>query len=166
MGKFTVNPSRMDPYKIAKFHVVVDGNAIPGITGVSGLSRHTETILHREDSFPSHMITSPGLTTFEPITLQRGITHDTTFENWADMSFSQQGDQAMSLKNFRKNMLIKLFNQQGTPVLTYMVYRCWVAEYQALPELDSMCDAIAVETIVLQHDGWERDRAVGEPSET
>jgi phage tail-like protein len=166
MVTFPVNPHRLDPYKISKFQVILDGRVVPGVTRVSALRRRTETILYRDGAFASHLITAPGTTSFEPITLERGITHDTTFEDWAALAYNPAGDAAMSLLTFRKDMLINLLNQQDSVVLSYMVYRCWVAEYEALPVLDAHDNAVAIEKIVLQYEGWERDRDVGEPTET
>ncbi len=166
MVEFAVNPHRLDPYKNFKFQVVLDGKVVPGVTRVSTLRRHTETIFHRDGTFPSHLMTAPGATSFDPIVLERGITHDTTFEDWAALAYSPAGDAAMSLRNFRKDIRINLLNQQGSVVLSYMVYRCWVAEYQALRELDANANAVAIETLVLQHEGFERDRDIPEPTET
>ena len=166
MVQFTVNPQRLDPYKNFKFQVVLDGDIVPGVTRVSALRRHTETINHRDGNFPSHLMSAPGATSFDPIVLERGVTHDTTFEAWAMLAYSPSGDAAMSLKNFRKDMRINLLNQQGTIVLSYMVYRCWVVEYQALDELDANETAVVNEILVLQHEGFERDHGVAEPSET
>ena len=166
MSTFPVNPHRLDPYKVFKFQVIVDNHVIPGVSRVSALRRHTEVIRFREGAFTSHFLTAPGVTRFDPIVLERGITHDTTFESWAELAYSPAGDAAMSLKEFRKDMRINLLNQQGSVVLSYMVYRCWVSEYVALPELDAQANAVAIESIVLEHEGFERDRAVTEPVET
>lgn len=166
MVEFAVNPHRLDPYKNFKFQVVLDGEVVSGVTRVSTLRRRTETVFHRDGTFPSHLMTAPGATSFDPIILERGITHDTTFEDWAALAYSPAGDAAMSLRNFRKDMRINLLNQQGSVVLSYMVYRCWVAEYQALGELDANANAVAIETLVLQHEGFERDRGIPEPKET
>jgi phage tail-like protein len=166
MARFTVNPHRFDPYKDFKFQVILDGNTVPDVTRVSGLIRRTETVTYRAGTLPNHFITAPGLTSFDPITLERGITHDTTFEDWAALAYNPAGDTAMSLRNFRKDMRIDLLNQQGSTVLSYMVYRCWVAEYHALPELDANGNEVAMETVVLVHEGFERDREVREPQES
>lgn len=166
MPQFTVNPHRFDPYKNFKFRVLWDGKVIPGITKVSGLKRHTEAVIHRDGSSPSTSRTSPGKWNYEPITLERGITHDMEFEQWANLCHSVQGDAAMSLKNFRKNISIELLNEQGTVVKAYKVYRCWVSEYQVLPELDANANEVAIESIVLQNEGWERDNSVMEPAES
>ena len=108
MVEFAVNPHRLDPYKNFKFQVVLDGKVVPGVTRVSTLRRRTETIFHRDGTFPSHLMTAPGATSFDPIILERGITHDTTFEDWAALAYSPASDAAMSLRNFRKDMRINL----------------------------------------------------------
>jgi phage tail-like protein len=166
MAMFVVNPHRFDPYQIFKFKVIWDGHDIPGIINVSPLVRKTEEIINRFGNDASKYGVSPGLTTFEPIVLERGLTHDKSFEEWANLVFNYQGDQAMSLKNYRKDITISLLNLQGTVVMTYVVYRCWVSEYQALPALNANKNCVAVERLVLQHEGWERDTAVTEPKET
>ena len=166
MTRFPVNVHRRDPYKTSKFQVVLDGRIVPDVVRISGLTRRTETVLYRDGALESHFITAPGTTTFDPIIIERAITHDTTFEDWAALAFNRAGDSAMSLREFRKDMTINLLNQQGTVVLSYMVYRCWVSEYTALPELDANGNTVAIETVTLENEGWERDRAVGEPQET
>lgn len=166
MARFAVNTHRIDPYRISKFQVVLDGRVVPDIVRVGALRRETETVLYRAGDFPNHLVKAPGLTDFDPIVMERGITHDTTFEEWAELCYSAQGDAAISLKSFRKDMLINLLNRQGTVVLSYRVYRAWVSEYTALPELDAHANEVAVETITIQHEGWERDKSVSEPAET
>lgn len=166
MARFAVNPYRLDPYKTSKFQLILDGRVVPDVVRISALRRETETVLYRPGDFPNHLIKAPGLTDFDPIIIERGITHDTTFEDWADLCYSVQGDAAISLKNFRKDMLINLLNRQGTVVLSYRIYRGWVSEYTALPELDAHANETAIERIVVQHEGWERDEAVAEPAET
>ncbi len=165
MAGFVVNPHRLDPYKNCKFQVILDNKIVPGVSRVGSLWRRTETVLWRDGSFPNHFVTAPGLTNFDPIILERGITHDTTLEDWAALAYKPASDSAMSLRNFRKDMRINLLNQQGTVVLSYMVYRCWIAEYQALPELDANGNEVAIERAVLQHEGFERDHDVTEPEE-
>ncbi len=166
MTQFSVNLHRFDPYKNFKFQIVLDGKVVAGVSKISALKRSTKPVMHREGSDPSKSHLSPGAWRFEPITLERGITHDPEFENWANLSYSVAGDAAMSLKNFRKDIIINLLNEQGTVVKSFKVYRCWVSEYQVLPDLDANGEAVAIESIVLQNEGWERDRDVSEPSET
>ena len=144
MAQFTVNTTRIDPYKNFKFRVTVDGQTVAGVSKVSGLKRTTELVSHREGGDPISRH-SPGRTNFEPVTLERGITYDETFEAWASNVYSVEGDAGVSLANFRKNMVIELYNLQGTKVRAWNVYRCWVSEFTAVPELDANGNAIAFE---------------------
>lgn len=164
MAQFVVNPHRFDPYKNFKFQVKWDGKVIPGISRISCLKRYTDPIAHREGNEPSITRLSPGTWRFEPITLERGITHDTSFEEWADLCFSLSDP--MSLKNFRKDMVVNLLNEQNTLVKSFKVYRCWVSEYQVLPVLEANASSVAIESITLENEGWERDIEVSEPMET
>jgi phage tail-like protein len=166
MTPFAVNPHRSDPYKTFKFRVILEGRAVPGIIRVSALSRRTEPVLYRDGGFPSHFLAGPGITRFEPLVLERGLTHDTTFEDWANQAYSPLGAAGMSLKNFRKDLRIDLLSEQDSVALSYMVYRAWVSAYQALPELDANANELAIEMVELQHEGFERDTSVGEPEET
>lgn len=164
--QFTVNTNRIDPYKNFKFRVNWDGQVVAGVSKVSALKRTTEVVSHREGgdiSTPRH---SPASSKFEAVTLERGITFAPEFEAWANLVYSTEGDGAVSLAGFRKDISIELLNLQGTVVKRYNVFRCWVSEYTALPELDANANAIAFETIVLQNEGWERDLNVVEVAET
>jgi len=164
LAQFPVNPHRLDPYKSFKFRVKWDGRYVAGISKVSPLKRTTEVIRFREGGAPSGSRKSRGRTEREPITLERGVTHDPEFERRANLAFNRAGDAAMSPKNFRKDLVIELLNEQGNVVLAYRVYRAWVSEYVALPELDA--NGAAIESIRLEHEGWERDPDVKEPAET
>ena len=167
MAQFTVNPNRFDPYKEFKFRVVWDGHPVAGVSKISALKRTTEVVEHREGSDPNTSRKSPGLTRFEPITLERGVTHDTDFEEWANKVWhlgSGHGSET-SLKDFRKDIRIELYNEAGQLVIAYQVFRCWVSEFQALPELDANANAVAIQSITIQNEGWERDTSVTEPAE-
>lgn len=163
--EFPVNVHRFDPYKNMKFRMKWDGRYVAGISKVSALKRSTEVVTHREGGDPSTSRVSPSTWKFEPITLERGVTHDLEFEKWANLIYTTAGDKAISLKNFRKDIILELLNEQGTVAKAYKIYRCWVSEFQALPELDANAHAIAIEHMVLQNEGWERDVAVPEPPE-
>ena len=165
MTQFTVNPNRFDPYKNFKFRIVWDGQIVAGISEVSGLRRVTEVVVHREGGDPSVQHKSPGLTAYDPITLRRGVTHDTAFESWANLVWRLGSQPEMSLAHFRKDIVIDLFNEAGQRVISYRVYRCWPSEYVAVGDLDANQGAVAIETLVLQNEGWERDTAVTEPKE-
>ncbi len=167
MAQFTVNPQRFDPYKNFKFRVKWDGRYVAGVSKVGALNRSTEVVEHREGGDPSSARKSPGQTSYEPISLERGVTHDTEFERWANKvwNFGAGAGSEVSLKDFRKDIIIDVFNEAGQKVLSYKVYRCWVSEYQALPELDASGNAVAIQTLTLQNEGWERDYDVTEPTE-
>ena len=167
MAEFTVNPTRVDPYKNFKFRVKWDGKYVAGISGISALRRTTEVVEHREGGDPSTSHKSPGRTKYEAITLERGVTHDPAFEQWANKVWHQGAGPGaeVSLKDFRKDIVIEVFNEAGQVVLAYKVYRCWVSEYQALPDLDANSDAVMLEMIRLENEGFERDHSVAEPTE-
>lgn len=167
MPQFTVNPHRLDPYQNFKFQVYWDGRKVAGVSKVGMLKRSTEAVEHREGGDPSTVRKAPGQTKYEPITLERGVTHDTEFEKWANKIWnlgSGPGSE-VSLADFRKDIIIKVLNEAGQVAIAYKVYRCWVSEFQALPELDANANAIAIQSITLQNEGWERDYDVTEPAE-
>ena len=167
MAQFTVNSQRFDPYKNFKFRVKWDRRYVAGISKVSALKRSTEVVEHREGGDPSSSRKSPGRSKFEAITLERGVTHDKDFEQWANKVWnlgSGLGSE-VSLKDFRKDLIIEVYNEAGQLALAYKVFRCWVSEYQALPDLDANANAVAIQQIKLENEGWERDYEVSEPSE-
>ena len=167
MAQFTVNSQRFDPYKNFKFRVKWDGRYVAGISKVSSLKRTTEVVEHREGGDPSSARKSPGRSKFEAITLERGVTHDSNFEQWANKVWnlgSGLGSE-VSLKDFRKDLIIEVYNEAGQLALAYKVFRCWVSEYQALPDLDANANAVAIQHIKLENEGWERDYEVAEPTE-
>ncbi len=167
MAQFTVNASRFDPYANFKFRVKWDGRFVAGISKVSALKRTTEVIEHREGGDPSTARKSPGRTKYEPITLERGVTHDVEFERWANKVWNLGSGLGaeVSLKDFRKDLIIELYNEAGQLVLAYKVFRAWVSEYQALPDLDANANAVAIQHIKLENEGVERDYEVTEPAE-
>lgn len=167
MPEFVVNTHRHDPYKVFKFRVKMDGRYVAGISKVSALTRTTEVVDHRDGDDPSTERRSPGRTSYAPITLSRGVTHDLEFERWANLAWNLEagpGDE-VSLKDFRKDIIIELYNEAGQLVVAYRVLRAWVSEYQALPELDARADDVAIQSITLEHEGWVRDESFGEPAE-
>jgi phage tail-like protein len=157
MARFTVNSTRFDPYLGYKFKIINDGQAVAAVNKCSALKRTTEVTAWYEggDSSGPHQI--PGKSKYDAITLEAGVTHDTTFEDWANKVNNFQGDAAMSLAAFRKNISIEVYNHQGQKVLAYNVFRAWVSEYQALPQLDAGGNAVMISTIKLENEGWVRD---------
>jgi phage tail-like protein len=167
MPEFSVNPHRSDPYKNFKFRVNWDGRYVAGISSVRPLRRTTEVISYRVGSEPSLIRKVPGRTKFEPITLERGVTHDPEFEEWANKVWRLGAGlgSEVSLADFRKDIVIELLNEAGQVVKAYLVYRCWPSQYQALPDLDANANEVAIEMLVLENEGWERDESVTEPPE-
>lgn len=167
MVEFPVNPTRLDPYKNFKFRVKWDGKYVAGVSKVSPLVRRTQVIYHREGGDPSSSHKSPGITEYDAITLERGVTQDLEFEQWANQvwTYGAGPGYEVSLKDFRKDIIIEFYNEAGQKVLAYLVHRCWVSEYQALPELDSNAAGVAFQYIKLENEGWERDKTVVEPLE-
>jgi len=168
MGKpFTVNINRFDPYKTYRFLVFFSGSTSPvaGVSKVTGLKRSSDVIEYKQGG---DAISRKGLgrTKYEPITLERGVTHDVDFEAWANAAqVLDKGAPSSSLKNLRKELRIDLLNEMGQPVHRYIVHRCWVSDYQALPDLDAGGNAIAIEHIKLENEGWEHDLSLTEPTE-
>ncbi|BAU75934.1 phage tail protein [Metapseudomonas furukawaii] len=167
MAQFAVNTHRFDPYKNFKFRIKWDGRYVAGVSKVGALKRTTEVVEHREGGDPSTSRKSPGRTKYEAITLERGVTHDLEFEAWANKVWhvgTGLGAE-VSLKDFRKDLILEVYNEAGQVVLAYKLYRCWVSEFQAMPDLDANANAIAIQTLKLENEGWERDPDVSEPTE-
>jgi phage tail-like protein len=167
MAQFTVNSDRFDPYKNFKFRMKWDGRYVAGISKVSALKRTTEVVKHREGGDPSSSRKSPGRSEFEAVTLERGVTHDKDFEQWANKVWnhgSALGAES-SLKDFRKDITLEVYNEAGQLAIAYNLFRCWVSEFQSLPDLDANANAVAIQHLKLENEGWERDNNVFEPSE-
>jgi len=166
MAQFSVNANRFDPYKNFKFRVKWDGRYVAGVSKVSALKRTTEVVKHREGGDPSTSRKSPGRTEYEALTLERGVTHDPEFEVWANKvwNFGSFGEE-VSLKDFRKPIILEVFNEAGQKAIAYKIFRCWVSEFQALPDLDANANAVAIQMLKLENEGWERDYDVTEPEE-
>jgi phage tail-like protein len=164
--QFPANTHRFDPYKNFKFRVKWDGRYVAGISKVSPLKKTGDVVTHREGGSASSARLSPSTWKYDPVTLERGVTHDLEFEAWVRLVNNPAGDAEMSLKGFRKDITIELLNEQGNVAKAYNVYRCWVSEYTALPELDANAHVVAIEKLVLQNEGWDRDVATSEPTET
>lgn len=168
MAQFSVNSQRFDPYKNFKFRVKWDGKYVAGISRVTALKRTTEVVVHREGGDPSSSHKSPGQTAYEPLVLERGRTHDKEFEQWANKVWNFPGARGaeVSLKDFRKDVILEFYNEAGQLALAWKIYRCWPSEYVALSELDANGESsTAIESITLQNEGWERDYEVTEPVE-
>ena len=160
---FVVNANRFDPYKNFKFRVLWDGKTVMGVSKVGALKRTTEVVKHREGGENSTDRKSPGRTTYEAVTMERGLTHDPEFEKWANMVHQFSGDAAMDLVNYKKDLTLELLNEKGHVAKRYFLHRCWVSEFTSLPDLDA--NAVAIESIKIELEGFERDVATKEPDE-
>jgi phage tail-like protein len=167
MALFTANPERFDPYKNFKFRLKWDGRYVLGVSKVSALKRTTEVVEHREGGDPSTSRKTPGRTKYEAITLERGVTHDEEFERWANKVWNYGAGLGaeVSLKDFRKDVILEFYNEVGQVAISYKIYRCWISDWQSLPDLDANANAVAIQSIKLENEGWERDYDVKEPTE-
>jgi len=164
---FPVNTHRHDPYRTFKFQVVIDGKVVAGLKKMTALKKKTEAVKWRASNDPSHERVMPGGTSYEPLTLEQGLTHDPVFEDWANLVNNIEGDAAMSLKNFRKDIILNVLNLHGQVAISYKLFRAWVSDFQALPDFDAgAMNTIGIQTITLQHEGWQRDVSVPEPTES
>jgi phage tail-like protein len=173
MAKYTKNPNRLDPYKNFKFRVKWGADYVAGVSKVTALKRTTEVVEHRDGGDHSCAHKSPGRTKYEPITMERGVTHDTEFEAWANKVWDYSNAQAapdqrqkeVSLQDFRRDLTIDVFNEAGQKVVSYTVHRAWVSEYVAQADLDANANAVLIQSIKIEHEGWVRDQSVQEPVE-
>jgi len=167
MAQFSVNTNRFDPYKNFKFRVKWDGRYVAGVSKVGALKRTTEVVKHRDGGDPSSSRKSPGRTEYEAITLERGVTHDKEFEQWANKVWNYGSGLGgeVALKDFRKDIIIEVYNEAGQTVTCYKIFRCWVSEFQASADLDANANAVLIQTIKLENEGWERDYETNEPAE-
>ena len=166
MAPFTVNTTRIDPYKNFKFRVKWENLYVAGLSKMSAIKRSTEVIEWREAGGPSIVRKLPGRTKFEPVTFEVGLTHDKQLIAWADQVNSPQGDAAMSLKNYRKDITVEVLNLQATPVMAFTLHRAWVSEFQGAPEMDANANAVAIQTLKIEYEGFSVDPAITEPAET
>jgi phage tail-like protein len=167
MPLFPANINRFDPYKAYRFLVYFGSSTTPvaAVSKIGMLKRSSDVIEYKEGGY-AIIRKGLGRTKYEPITLERGVTQDPTFQAWADYAQKlQSGAPQNSLKNLRQNIIITLLNEAAQAVIRYKVYRCWVSEYQALPDLDAGGNAVAIEHIKLENEGWERDASLQEPAE-
>jgi phage tail-like protein len=162
---FVVNATRIDPYKNFKFRVLWDGRAVLGVSKVSSLKRTTEVVKHRSGGQNSYDHKSPGRSTYEAVTLDRGVTHDLEFEKWANAVQSYAGDTTMDLAGYKKDLTLEVLNEKSQVALRYHLFKCWVSEFVTLPDLDANANAVAIEHIKLELEGWVRDADTPEPNE-
>lgn len=163
---FVKNPRRTDPYKNFKFRIKWDNKPVMGVSKVGPLKRTTEVVTHRSGGENSTDHKSPGRTSYEGITCERGVTHDLDFEAWANKVHPYDGDSSMDLANYKKDLTLEMMNEKGHVVLRYFLYDCWVSEFTAVPDLDANANAVAIESLKIELEGWKRDPDTKEPDES
>jgi phage tail-like protein len=158
----------VNPYLTYNFRVKWDGRYVAAVTHVSGLTRKTEVVSFRAGGQPQSTLKIPGQEDYAPVRLERGITTDAAFEDWARTMWSHPNTSALgsevALADFRREMQIEAHNQAGELVLRYLLHNCWASEYTALPELDSEANTVALASMTIEHEGWERDASAEPPS--
>lgn len=164
MPSFVVNTHRQDPYKNFKFRVRFGNEVVAGISKMSAIKKTTEAVEWREAGGPSVVRKMPGRTKFEPVTLEAGLTHDKAFIQWAELVNSPLGDAATSLKGYRREVVIEVLNMQGKPALVFTLHRAWPSEFQALPEMDGNANAVAIQSLKFEYEGFTLEDV--EPTET
>lgn len=162
---FPKNAHRIDPYKNFKFRVLWNKKTVAGVSKVSPLKRTTEVVKYRDGGDNSHDHKTPGRTSFDAITIERGITHDVEFEKWANSIHSWSGDAKMDLVGFKRELTLEILNEKGHVAIRYFLHGCWVSEFTAVPELNANANAIAIESMKIELEGWERDTDLTEPDE-
>lgn len=162
---FVKNAKRVDPYKTYKFRVLWDGRPVLGVSKVGALKRTTNVVPHRSGGENSSDHKSPGRTQYDGLTLERGVTHDLEFEAWANKVHPYAGDVAMDLAEYKKELTLEVMNEKGQVALRYFLHDCWVSEYTAVPALDANGNAVAIEMIKVELEGWDRDVGTTEPDQ-
>ncbi|MES2442399.1 MAG: phage tail protein [Pseudomonadota bacterium] len=164
---FPANAHRFDPYRTFKFRVIIDGKTVAGLSKMGALKRTTEVVKYRVAGDLSAQRVMPGGSSFEGVTLEQGLSHDPIFEEWANSVHNiRDGDGGVSLKKYRREVVVMVMNLQGLPALAYKLRRAWVSEFQALPELDAnSMNTVGIQSITLQYEGFVRDTELAEPVE-
>jgi phage tail-like protein len=162
---FVKNAKRVDPYKNFKFRILWDDKPVMGVSKVGALKRTTEVVKHRDGGDNSTDHKSPGRTSYDAISVERGITHDPEFEAWANKVHPYSGDTAMDLAAYKKNLTLEMMDEKGHVAYRYFLYDCWVSEYTAIPELNANANAVAIESLKIELEGWDRDKDTKEPNE-
>ena len=164
---FPTNAHRHDPYRTFKFQILMDGQPVAGLSKMGALKKTTEAVDWRVGGDPSHVRKLPGGTKYEEITLEQGLTHDPVFEEWANRVNNIDGDAAVTLVGFRRDLVLNVLNLQGQVAFSYQILRAWVSAFQAMPDFDAnSMNTVGIQTITIQNEGWKRDPATVEPSES
>jgi phage tail-like protein len=149
--------SKFDPFRKCKFRIKIDGAVVAGLTKCSALTISVENHDFRAGDHDGFKQKLPGLVSFQPITLEQGVTNDKTFEKWATVMSNYVGNKGTDAEKkpdeFRKDIDILVYNLNNEQVKAYRVYNCWVSKYTALPDLDANSSDVMIQTLELQNEG-------------
>lgn len=149
--------SQFDPYRKFKFRIKFNNQPVAGLTKCSALTVSVESKEFRSGDMDSFKHKLPGMVSFEPITLEQGVTADKTFEAWAtamsNYLANQGADAEKTPDDFRKDVDIEVYNLDNQMVKAYRVFQCWVSKYTAVPDLDAMSGDFMIQTLVLENEG-------------
>ena len=149
--------SKFDPYRKFKFRIKIDGKVVAALTKCSALTVSVASTEFRSGEMDAFKQKLPGQVTFEPITLEQGVTDDKTFELWATAMANYMGnkgaDSEKTPDDFRKDLDIEIYNLNNERVKAYRVYNCWVSKYTAVPDLDAASSDVMIQTLELQNEG-------------
>jgi phage tail-like protein len=149
------------PYRNFKFRVYFEGKSEPValVSKMTALKRTTEVVEWRQGGESNTVRKLAGKSKYEPITLEQGLSLDTDFEDWADR-VNKWGGTDLSQKDneFRKELRVEVLDLDGEVVLKYKMHKCWVSEYTAIPDFDANANAVAIKTLKIENEGWEKDK--------
>ena len=163
---FVVNANRFDPYKNFKFRVLLEGRIVMGVSKVGALKRSTEVVNYRSGGGNTYDFKSPGRTKYEAVTMERGLTHDPDFEEWAAAVHTFGSDASTDLRNYKKALTVEMMNLRNQPAVRYFLHDCWPSSYTAMADLSASENAVLIENLTLSVGGWERDFDLAEPDES
>jgi phage tail-like protein len=135
--------TRVDPYFGFNFLVEIDGIAQAGFQECSGLDSTTANIDYREGGDPLHVRKLPGLNSFSPISLKRGITDSDELWKWRLTAVEGKAE--------RKNGSVVLLDQTGAERIRWNFSNAWASKWTG-PAFNSTGNAIAVETLEITHE--------------
>jgi phage tail-like protein len=146
-----------DPYRKFKFLVKWNNAVVMAVHKVSSITKSIDPIDWRTGGDSNFSAKVPGLTKWEPITLERGLSADTAFQEWMVLvnKYTKAGlgaDEAVHA--FRKNLNIEMYSLQNELVMTINVYNAWPSKL-TIADFDAKANELAIEHMELQNEGWD-----------
>lgn len=161
MAENTPAVERHDPFRGFKFKVVIPGLTKAGFSKVSGLKEATEVTTYREgtDAVTSRKL--PGLTEYDNVTLEQGLSKDNGFRDWRKQIVNLAKEAGADGTGpagvapplaFRKTVTISLYDKAGTEVKQWQLREAWPASLE-VADLDAMSSDVVIESLELAHEG-------------